>query len=519
MELSLDTLVDLQLHGVMGQGLEPARRGGAGPANTRAFMIDGRCLMVPVRSQSKWSLRHKDGVTTICGNDMTLFAPLVRRPAFYDLVTANGIPYHQIAQLHGRDCLASTVFQQCARYASPDTRCRFCALGRTLDSGATILRKSPAQLAEVAAAAKKLDHVTHVTLTSGTTVHRDIGTLYLGQCALAICEGSGLPSQIQFEPPENFEVFRELRRLRVANVCMHVESLDESIRRRITPGKAELPLHLYFQAFEEAVHVFGRNKVGTYIILGLGEDRDLTLRQTLQLVKMGVYPNLVPLFPLPGTPLADAPGPDPDYLKEMYEKVGGALRAAHLTRAGALAGCGRCGGCSLLQYTEASDDTDRRATGHTDSESVRKAELRVAATETDIAACHAIRRQVFCEEQGIFPEDDSDEHDKDAVHILATVGGEPAGVVRCYCRRDTIWVGGRLAVLPGFRGTLGTQLVRKAVQVMEARPDVTRFFAIVQVQNIRFFKSLRWKALGRPFICNGTWHQVMEKPLNKGEHR
>lgn len=77
----------------------------------------------------------------------------------------------------------------------------FCALGRSLKAGATIAKKTPEQLAEVAEAAKRLDGVTHVTLTSGTAVNRDEGILYLGKCAQAITERTGLPVQLQFEPP------------------------------------------------------------------------------------------------------------------------------------------------------------------------------------------------------------------------------------------------------------------------------------------------------------------------------
>lgn len=523
MMLSFNTLVDLQLHGVSGPFLEPGRRGGAGPSGTRAFMLEGHCVMLPVGSRSgAFSLQNSGGEYRLCGSGVSLCTSLVSRPRFYELATADGISYKKIALLHGRDCLASTVVQQCSRYARPETRCRFCALGESLESGATILRKTPEQLAEVAEAARRLDGVSHVTLTSGTAVHRDSGILYLGQCAKAVTERSGLPVQIQFEPPEDFALFDELYALGVANASMHVESLDESVRRKMTPGKATISLDRYFAAFERAVKIFGRNRVSTYVILGLGEDRALTLQRTRELVRMGVYPNLVPLHPLPGTFMAEAPEPDEGYLADIYTKVGEALRREHLTRAGNLAGCGHCGACSLLQYTEESEPAglqQRRAADpiFSPADSVtHNVSLAVALTPEDRCFCHAIRHEVFCNEQGIFAGDDSDRRDANAVHILAKVNGKAAGTVRCFCRRNGVWVGGRLAVLRDYRGHLGALLVRKAVEIMEHRPDVRRFFAIVQVQNVRFFKLLRWKTLGRPFLCNGVEHQVMEKPLKRG---
>ena len=55
----------------------------------------------------------------------------------------------------------------------------------------------------------------------------------------------------------------------------------------------------------------------------------------------------------------------------------------------------------------------------------------------------------------------------------------------------------------------------KVLEDLEERDDVRRFFAIVQIQNVRFFKLLRWKPLGKPFFCNGVEHQLMEKELKR----
>ncbi len=79
-----------------------------------------------------------------------------QRPRFYDLTTAEGVPYSHIATLHGRDVLATTVLQTCIRYQSRTKTCQFCAIGQSLAAGRTIERKTPAQLAEVAKAAVEL---------------------------------------------------------------------------------------------------------------------------------------------------------------------------------------------------------------------------------------------------------------------------------------------------------------------------------------------------------------------------
>ena len=80
-------------------------------------------------------------------------------PRFYGLATADGIPYPKIALLHARRVLASTVMQSCVRYNDVARACRFCAIGSSLKEGRTIARKTPAQLAEVAEAAVRLDGI------------------------------------------------------------------------------------------------------------------------------------------------------------------------------------------------------------------------------------------------------------------------------------------------------------------------------------------------------------------------
>jgi len=92
------------------------------------------------------------------------------RPRFYDMTTADGIPYWKIALLH-LDSLASTVIQTCL-YWGKDDQCRFCGIELSLEAGRTIPVKKPEHLAEVSVAAKELDGAVDVTLTSGGTRFR-----------------------------------------------------------------------------------------------------------------------------------------------------------------------------------------------------------------------------------------------------------------------------------------------------------------------------------------------------------
>ncbi|MEA2137493.1 MAG: hypothetical protein QOG56_643, partial [Solirubrobacteraceae bacterium] len=133
-------------------------------------------------------------------------------------------------------------------------------------------------------------------------------------------------------------------------IGIHVESTDAAVRARWTPGKATVSLERYDEAWTEAVRVFGRNRVSTYLLVGLGEDPDELVAAAQRLIAMGVYPFVVPYRPLPGS-LAHAdgvPAPDPLTLTRVTRGVARALREAGMRGADQVAGCAACGACSAL---------------------------------------------------------------------------------------------------------------------------------------------------------------------------
>jgi radical SAM protein (TIGR04043 family) len=281
---------------------------------------------------------------------MGVVVDTVARPAFYDLTTADGIPYERLARLHGDDVLATTVVQTCVRYGEAD-RCRFCAIEQSLRSGATTAVKTPAQLAEVAEAAVRLDGVRQMVMTTGTSNGRDRGARHLARCVRAVKAAvPGLPIQVQCEPPEDLAVLSELRDAGADAIGIHVESLDDEVRRRWTPGKASVPLSRYREAWAECVRLFGPRAVSTYLLVGLGEDPDELVAGATELIAQGVYPFVVPYRPIPGTLAYDdgSPPPPPELLAGVTARVAEALRAAGMRGSDQAAGCAACGACSAL---------------------------------------------------------------------------------------------------------------------------------------------------------------------------
>ena len=351
-------LVELQSLGVRVDDEQedtlPGRRGGAGPSDALFLWVRGLPLTVPKHaafvSSSPYTLRLSDGAATLYRDD-ELVGPvkLPRRPRIYDMETADGIPYWKIALLH-LDSIASTVVQKCIYWGTHE-QCAFCGIELTRGEQ-TIPVKTPAQLAEVCTAARDLDGAVDVTLTTGSINRRDRGALYISRCASAIKEASGLPIQVQFEPPDDLAVLEQVRDAGVDAVGIHIETFDPEVLARVAAGKALCGIEGYFRCWERAVEVFGRGRVSTYVILGMGERPELIEEGCARAIELGVYPFVVPLRPVPGTLLESTPPPDPTYVASIYRSVAAMLADAGLDHVEAQAGCARCQACSGLSAWE-----------------------------------------------------------------------------------------------------------------------------------------------------------------------
>jgi radical SAM protein (TIGR04043 family) len=345
---SLTTFVDIALLGVRVDA-PVTRRMGAGPSDDGHLLVDGANAALPVNPHSPYQVIA--GRLVRDGTDLGLSITPVRRPKFYDLITADGVPYEKIARLHGANVLATTVVQTCIRYAE-DQRCRFCTIEESLREGSTIAAKTPAQLAEVAEAAVRLDGVTQMVMTTGTTTGPDRGARNLVRSVSAVRRAvPGLPVQVQIEPPADRSVLGDLHEAGATAIGIHVESLDDEVRRRWMPGKGSVPMAEYEAAWDESVRVFGRNRVSTYLLVGLGEDPDELVAGAGRLIRRGVYPFVVPFRAMAGTLAVreGAKAPAPVLVQEITQRIARLLQEAGMTGAQQQAGCAACGACSVLQ--------------------------------------------------------------------------------------------------------------------------------------------------------------------------
>jgi hypothetical protein len=146
--------------------------------------------------------------------------------------------------------------------------------------------------------------------------------------------------------------------------------------------------------------------------------------------------------------------------------------------------------------------------------------FKIARTREELDGYWALRRSIFCEEQGIFQGSDRDGIDEHGIPIvceslIAGMEDSVVGVVRIDQREPGLWYGSRLGVAANFRsvkrlspsvavrnhqpvfrglGALGAGLIYKAVSTAHAI-GCHEFLATVQHQNARFFQRLHWEPL------------------------
>lgn len=155
---------------------------------------------------------------------------------------------------------------------------------------------------------------------------------------------------------------------------------------------------------------------------------------------------------------------------------------------------------------------------------------KLARTREDVSGFWRLRRTVFCDEQGLFDDTDTDERDAAMIPIVCVslvmgMEDEVVGVVRIHEHAPGIWWGSRLAVSRALRRrtrlslavtvrnhqppdcatSIGAGLIYKAVSTARAL-GCRQFDAHVQQQNAPFFRRMHWTPLvdlelhGRPHV-------------------
>ncbi len=134
---------------------------------------------------------------------------------------------------------------------------------------------------------------------------------------------------------------------------------------------------------------------------------------------------------------------------------------------------------------------------------------RVAATADDIAKVFALRSAVFMAEQNCPYDEEFDGNDYCAMHILGTVNGQPAAVLRLRYFADFAKFE-RLAVLPRYRRTLIMKHVIEAAIELCRRKGYRLLYGHAQKRLTRFWGKFGFKPMNKNFPLVYSDHEYVE---------
>jgi len=179
-----------------------------------------------------------------------------------------------------------------------------------------------------------------IAITSGVASSIEEEEAYVLDVVAALLP-FGLPIGVSIYPGPQTPA--RLRALGVVEVKFNIEAATEALFAEMCP---DLAWNAVWEALSSSVALFGRDRVYSNVIVGLGEtDEDLE-RVMADLAATGVIPVLRPLTP--AASLAGLPRPSAERLIRLcgiHERI---LRRAGLDPRRALTMCAACTGCDLV---------------------------------------------------------------------------------------------------------------------------------------------------------------------------
>lgn len=260
--------------------------------------------------------------------------------SFFHALPKTGTVVDELAQLHCDGCINIWPSTVCC-YDTPNSKCRFCSLKADRDG--------PVDIAELCAGIKILlerspDYYM-LNFSGGTYQNPDRMLRYWIDLTREIRKFSQCKIAIEFAPPSDFELLRELKQAGADAVIMNLEIADPELRKKICPGKSAISYEHYHAAFRRAVEIFGWGMVSSVLIGGIQPRQDI-IDECGKMAAEGVFPTIMPFRPMDNCELYGFSRCQPQELVVMSLVLGGLL-VKHGLEYEKQEGCTKCGGCSL----------------------------------------------------------------------------------------------------------------------------------------------------------------------------
>ena len=138
--------------------------------------------------------------------------------------------------------------------------------------------------------------------------------------------------------------------------------------------------------------------------------------------------------------------------------------------------------------------------------------VRPSRDAAEVEAALALRRAVFCDEQGVSEPDEVDGRDGEALHVVAVRDGRVIGTCRVLVESGAAKLGRMAVERSARRGGIGARLL--FVAELQARAaGAQRVVLAAQVAAEPFYASHGYRAVGAHFEEAGIEHVRMEKAV------
>ena len=283
---------------------------GAGGSGAVFFAMGGHRVKLAVDPLSQIEIAHRGNGTADLYFDGKLITGRLLEPGF-----------------HCPDQAYITVTGSCI------FNCRYCTVPVTGGR-----RKSIEEILQMVESVRPRIHA--ISITSGVQSSIEEEEAYVLEVVRRLSSFQ-LPMGVSIYP--TLQTPEKLKALGVAEVKFNVEAATPELFTGMCPG---LDYDIIWQVLSRSVELFGRNRVFSNVIIGLGET-DAEMEACIRkLTAIGVIPVLRPLNPVAG--LAGMPRPTAEQLTSLFAIHSEALAAARLDPTLALTMCTNCAGCDLV---------------------------------------------------------------------------------------------------------------------------------------------------------------------------
>ena len=207
--------------------------------------------------------------------------------------------------------------------------------------------KTKAEVLSIADEVLKTGKLEAISLTSGveTSIGREVERVLE---LLPALKKYNVPIGVSVYPTEDCS--RRFYEAGVSEVKYNVETMDSKIFKKVCGG---LSLNYILDRLRDAVNIFGKNRVFSNFIIGLGES-DSSVQEGIEtLAKMGVIPILRPVNPHP-LRVRDCftDRPSPERILKLAKIEAEILKKHGLDPRLAKTMCLKCTGCDLVPFVD-----------------------------------------------------------------------------------------------------------------------------------------------------------------------